>query len=112
GHFELDWRGTASLVAPGTLMTNRHVAEEFCARQGERWTFRPGMTSSIDFLPERGSPKSPAFEIPEARGAHNDYDLALLRVESTSSHGRPRPEPLEVAATEPADMYGRDVYVV
>jgi endonuclease G, mitochondrial len=112
GHFELDWLGTASLVAPGTLMTNRHVAEEFCARQGERWTFRPGMTSSIDFLAERGSTTSLAFEITEAIGVHDDYDLALLRVESTSSDGRALPEPLEVAATEPADVYGRDVYVV
>jgi S1-C subfamily serine protease len=112
GHVELDWLGTASLVAPGTLMTNRHVAEEFCARQGDRWTFRQGMASRIDFLAERGNTTSLTFAITEAIGIHDQYDLALLRVEGISSDGRPLPEPLAVAATEPPGVFGRDVYVV
>jgi hypothetical protein len=44
GHVELDWIGTASLVAPETLMTNRHVAEEFCSRDGAAVALRPHMT--------------------------------------------------------------------
>jgi hypothetical protein len=112
GHVELDWVGTASLVAQGTLMTNRHVAEEFCARKGERWTFRQGMTPRIDFLAERGSTASLDFEITEAIGIHEAHDLALLRVESSSSDGRALPEPLAVAGSEPRDLYERDVYVV
>ena len=112
GHVELDWIGTASLVAPGTLMTNRHVAEEFCARRGERWTFRQGMTPRIDFLAERGSTASFEFEITETIGVHEKHDLALLAVESASSDGRALPEPLAVAASEPADLADRDVYVV
>lgn len=112
GHVELDWVGTASLVAPGTLMTNRHVAEEFCARKDERWTFRQGMTPRIDFLAERGRTATFAFEITEVLGIHEQHDLALLRVEPASSDGRALPEPLAVAASEPADLYERDVYVV
>jgi hypothetical protein len=112
GHVELDWIGTASLVAPGTLMTNRHVAEEFCARRGERWTFRQGMTPRIDFLAERGNSASFEFEITETIGVHEKHDLALLRVEGASSDGRALPEPLAVAASEPADLVDRDVYVV
>jgi hypothetical protein len=112
GHVELDWVGTASLVAPGTVMTNRHVAEEFCSRRGRTWTFRPGMTSRIDFLAERDRTDSLEFEITEAIGLHDGHDLALLRVESTSCDGRALPEPLAVAASEPPDLLDRDVYVV
>jgi hypothetical protein len=112
GHLNLEWVGTASLVAPTTLMTNRHVAQEFCSRDGDAWIFRQGMTTRIDFLEELGSTASLEFEITEAIGIHEDHDLALLRVEPASSEGQPLPDPLAVAATEPPELYGRDVYVV
>jgi Trypsin-like peptidase domain len=112
GHVNLDWLGTAFLVAPTTLMTNRHVAQEFCSRDGDRWTFRQGMTTSIDFLEELGSTSSLEFEITETIGIHDDCDLALLRVERASSDGQTLPDPLAVAATEPPDLFERDVYVV
>jgi S1-C subfamily serine protease len=104
--------GTASLVAPTTLMTNRHVAQEFCARVGPAWTFRQGMTSRIDFLGELGSTTSVEFEITDVIGLHEKHDLALLRVQSVSPDGRVLPDPLSVAASEPRDLLGRDVYVV
>jgi S1-C subfamily serine protease len=112
GHVNLEWLGTAFLVAPGTLMTNRHVAREFCARDGDAWTFRPGMTTRVDFLRELGSAAALEFEITTAIGIHERHDLALLRVEGASSDGRALPDPLSLAATEPADPFGRDVYVV
>jgi glutamyl endopeptidase len=112
GHINLDWLGTAFLVAPGTLMTNRHVAREFCLRDGERWTFRPGVTTRVDFLRELGSAAALEFEITEAIGIHDDHDLALLRVQGASADGRVLPDPLGVAASEPADLPERDVYVV
>jgi hypothetical protein len=112
GHVELDWVGTASLVAPGTLMTNRHVAAEFCSRQGDRWTFRQGMAPRIDFLSELGRTSSLEFEITEAIGLHERHDVALLRVEATSPDGKALPEPLALAASEPPDLFDRDVYVV
>ena len=112
GHLDLDWVGTGSLVAPTTLMTNRHVAQEFCSRDGEAWTFRPHMTSRIDFVEELGSTRSLKFEITEAIGIHERHDLALLRVESASADGQALPDPLAVAASEPLDLFERDVYVV
>ena len=112
GHLHLDWLGTAFLVAPGTLMTNRHVAQEFCARDGERWSFRPGISTRIDFVRERGRADALQFEITAAIAMHERHDLALLRVEGTSSDGRELPEPLSLAATEPEDLCDRDVYVV
>jgi hypothetical protein len=112
GHVELDWVGTASLVAPATVMTNRHVADEFCARKRDTWTFRQGMAPGVDFLAERGNTASLEFKITDVVGIHDDHDLALLRVESTSSDGRALPDPLPVAASEPPDLFERDVYVV
>jgi hypothetical protein len=112
GHLNLDWLGTAFLVAPGTLMTNRHVAREVCLRDGERWTFRPGVTTRVDFLKELGRGAALEFEITEAIGIHEDHDLALLAVRDVSLDGRSLPDPLGVAAREPADLLDRDVYVV
>jgi S1-C subfamily serine protease len=88
------------------------VAQEFCARVGPAWTFRQGMTSRIDFLGELGSTTSVEFEITDVIGLHEKHDLALLRVQSVSPDGRVLPDPLSVAASEPRDLLGRDVYVV
>jgi hypothetical protein len=112
GHLNLDWLGTAFLVAPETLMTNRHVAQELCLRDGERWTFRPGLTTRVDFLRELGSAAALEFEITEVIGIHERHDLALLGVQSASADGRALPDPLGVAASEPANLPERDVYVV
>ena len=112
GHPDHDWVGTASLVAPTTLMTNRHVAQRFCRRKRRGWVFRTGMRSRIDFLREQGSAATLEFEITEAIGIHEDHDLALLRVEPTSRDGRPLPEPLALAGAAPGHLLGREVYLV
>jgi hypothetical protein len=113
GHLNLDWVGTASLVAPGTLMTNRHVAQEFCSRTGDdTWVFRRGMSTHIDFLEELGNPTTLAFEITEAVGIHERHDLALLRVETASMDGQALPDPLAISAAEPEALMARDVYAV
>ena len=112
GHLELCWTGTASLVGPRTLMTNRHVALEFCTRRGEGWAFRQGMSSRIDFSAEHGPAAPLEYEITEAIGIHEQHDLALLRVDGSARGGQALPDPLPVAATEPEDLYGRDVYAV
>ena len=112
GHLDYEWVGTASLIGPAVVMTNRHVALEFCSRAGAAWTFRPGMTSRLDLLAEQGSAASLAYEITGVAGIHEERDLALLRVEGASADGRPLPDPLAVAAREPEGVYGRDVYAV
>ena len=112
GHPDHAWVGTAWLVAPATLMTNRHVASKFCTRRRRSWTFRPGMQSRIDFVREQDSTGSLQFEITEAIGVHDVHDLALLRIEGASRDGRPLPDPLAVAASAPRDLLGREVYLV
>jgi hypothetical protein len=112
GHLDLEWVGTASLVGSTTLMTNRHVAHEFCARRGRGWAFHPGVTSRIDFLGELDREATLEFEITGIIGIHEKHDLALLRVEAATTGGHVLPEPLSVAASEPEDLFDRDVYVV
>jgi V8-like Glu-specific endopeptidase len=70
------------------------------------------MGSSVDFKEEFGSADSLAFDVKEILGIHDDYDMALLRVEQTSGH-KTLPEPLPVAAAAPAAaVTGRKVYVI
>ena len=53
--FGMTWIGTGWLADEGIVVTNRHVAAEFCARSGTKFVFRPGwpnqqpMTARIDF---------------------------------------------------------------
>ncbi|MEU3747192.1 MULTISPECIES: trypsin-like serine peptidase [Streptomyces] len=120
GHPSLDWVGTAFLVGPRTVMTNRHVAAEFSRFEADRdrWTFEFGMSARVDpaeELPVDGdapvaAPPSVTYEITEIIGIHPDVDMALLRIEPPASDGLPTP--LAVAADAPASLPGRPVYVV
>ncbi|MFI8961901.1 trypsin-like serine peptidase [Streptomyces sp. NPDC053493] len=119
GHPNLDWIGTAFVVGPEAVMTNRHVAVEFSRAEGAGWTFQQGMTARVD--PGEELPAHPApgpvpaagplpYEITEVIGIHPDVDMALLRI--APPDGEPLPAPLAVAADAPADLPGRPVYVV
>ncbi|MFB7591044.1 trypsin-like serine peptidase [Streptomyces sp. NPDC056169] len=123
GHPSLDWIGTAFLVGPHAVMTNRHVAAEFSSFEADRdrWTLTFGMSARVDpaeELPVDGdpvaappsAPYSAPYEITEIIGIHPDVDMALLRIEPSSPDGLPTP--LAVAADAPASVPGRPVYVV
>ncbi|MCX4984778.1 serine protease [Streptomyces sp. NBC_00572] len=117
GHPRLDWIGTAFLVGPRAVMTNRHVAVEFSrSADGDgRWTFEQGMSARVDpaeELPLAGEAPgaSVSYEITEIIGIHQDVDMALLRIEPSADGGLPTP--LAVAADAPASVPGRPVYVV
>ncbi|MFD3534090.1 trypsin-like serine peptidase [Streptomyces sp. NPDC058664] len=117
GHPRLDWVGTAFLVGPRTVMTNRHVAVEFSRLQGDGspWVFEYGMSARVDpaeELPVDGEPPGAfaPYEVTEIIGIHEDVDMALLRVEPSADGGLPAP--LAVAADAPASLPGRPVYVV
>ncbi|MFF5425164.1 MULTISPECIES: trypsin-like serine peptidase [unclassified Streptomyces] len=115
GHPSLDWIGTAFLVGPGTVMTNRHVAVEFARASGDRWTFGFGMSARVDPAEEQPAAGVPAavpspYEVTEIVGIHPDVDLALLRVEPAADGGLPAPA--AVAADAPAVLPGRPVYVI
>lgn len=112
GHPWFDWLGTGFLVAPDVIMTNRHVAQEFCVRQGtNRWTFEPLIKSWIDYVEEYRTPKVAEYELTSVLGIVDSPgpDLALFRVARTGSHN---PEHLVLASKPPSDLRSHRVYVV
>ncbi|MFF8275712.1 trypsin-like serine peptidase [Streptomyces lateritius] len=126
GHPSLDWVGTAFLVGPRTVMTNRHVAVEFSRAEEAGWSFQQGMSARVDpgeelpsapgpepgLAPGLGAPAAAPlpYEITDVIGIHPDVDMALLRV--VPPDGAPLPAPLAVAADAPATLPGRPVYVI
>lgn len=113
GHPSLDWIGTGFLVADDVIMTNRHVAKEFCQMKSrKRWGFETGMMAHIDYVEEMGALNSAEFALTRVIGIHDVFDLALLRVERKSSSGLTRPKPLTISTTPPSQQQGCPVYCV
>lgn len=110
GHPSMDWIGTGFLVAPDVVMTNRHVAKEFCRNAGTKWSFEPGMKAKIDYVEELGSARPAEFALTDVIGVHKTFDLALFRA-SRKGKGGKAPRHLEIAR-KPALAAGRKVYVV
>lgn len=114
GHLSLDWLGTAFLVGPDVVLTNRHVAAEFARGDATGWTFQQGIAANVDMGEEYGGTgpgAGPSFDVVEVLGIHEDVDLALLRVAPPAGGGA-LPTPLAVSADAPADLPGRPVYCV
>jgi serine protease len=118
--------GTGFVVAPGLVMTNRHVlqaiAHEAASSNGTgRWTMLGG-TSTIDFAVEYGSTRTSQFTItgvtfcgPTPIGNTLDVaklDLALLSVEPANSAGDELPEPLPLTRNPAAGRQMGEVYMV
>lgn len=111
GHPSLDWVGTGFLVAPDVVMTNRHVAKEFCRGAGAKWKFEPGMKARIDYSEEFGSNRPAEFSLTDVIGIHEVHDLALFRASRKGKKGTKAPEPLPIAR-KPTLSVGRPLFVV
>ena len=106
---QLDWVGTGWLLRPDVIVTNRHVAEVFARRQGDRFVFRTGtrgrsVGASIDFLEEHQLEEhqqegSLSFKVRDVIHIVPDEgpDVAFLRVE-LGSNGDRLARPLELAS--------------
>ncbi len=87
---DLDWVGTGWLIADNTLVTNRHVANLFVARDGRGFTFNMGRNgrvgADIDFLQEIDSLDALTFRL--VRPLHvedaSGPDIAFFEVEVMS----------------------------
>lgn len=117
--------GTGFVVAPGLIMTNRHVLEEIAAplpkaTSPARWQITRDAT--IDFSPSGHDPKR-RFVIEEVVFAGADpirlwpvsfdkLDLALLRVETQNSVGTALPNPIEVSRDASWRMGTPSLYVL
>ncbi len=109
GHPSIPYGGTAFVVGPGLLMTNRHVAEIFTDGLGRRdIVFRPGLGAAVDFKQEV-YPSPPALaRVRRVVMIHPYWDCALLEVEGLPG-GRGH---LTLEGREPGEWRTREVAVV
>ncbi|MDT4967206.1 MAG: glutamyl endopeptidase [Acidobacteriota bacterium] len=109
----MDWIGTGFLVSDNVIMTNRHVAKEFCRMaDAKKWEFEPGMTARIDYNEQFGATESAEFALTGIIGVHEKYDMALFKVALKSSSKAKPPKALPIASSVPKVTKGRKVYVV
>lgn len=107
---DLPWAGTGWLIAPGIIVTNRHVAQEFArkAGRGQGFVFKPGLLSGsvsadIDFLEEENRLDSVEHPIVSVLwiAPPDESDVAFLRV-TRAVGGPPLPAPIELAEADAA----------
>lgn len=99
----LDWVGTAWMVAPGVVITNRHVAEEFARRDDGGFVFRQNFggrvtRASVDWRREHMRPEESVFRVEEVLWIEPDasVDVALLRITETGFDGEAAPAVVEL----------------
>ncbi|WP_067028853.1 DNA/RNA non-specific endonuclease [Allomuricauda sp. CP2A] len=87
GHPSLDWVGTGWLYQDDYIITNRHVAQEFATRLGERFVFKRNFLNeayscSIDFKEELNNPTSKSYVIGKVLHIEPEsgYDMAILQI--------------------------------
>jgi endonuclease G len=110
GHPGRPIAGTAFVVAPDLLMTNRHVAEFFVDGLGAApsLTFKPGMSASLDLRQELGSTASIRLRVTAPVLVLDTWDAALLRVDALPAGVTPIP----LAGAPPAALESRLAMVV
>jgi hypothetical protein len=115
--------GTCFVVAPGLVVTNRHVLEDI-AEQGVSgaWTLKWPDYTTIDFGGEEGAPPGSGFKITGVAFAGLDpinrtinfahLDMAVLRVDTASDPNSAFPAPVlfENDVAQPA--MGRSLYLL
>ncbi len=83
--------GTCSVIGSDLLLTNRHVAAEFCQPNGQ---IKPGMVPRVDFVEEVKRDPDNETKIVRVLEIGTDFDYAILQVE-----GAPLPSPVEFATS-------------
>lgn len=104
------WLGTAWLVTPEVVVTNRHVAIEFGRNTGKGFEFRfnPNdrrMRASVDFREEHERPSEVEHKVREILhiedDGHADPDIAFLRVDPEGEAGEDLAQPVQLADGAP-----------
>jgi S1-C subfamily serine protease len=82
GHPAFDWVATGFVVAPGVLMTNRHVIREFATQQSDRlWQIDPDLEVRVDFAEEFGVTAAVEHRVTKVIAVHRVLDVALLALD-------------------------------
>ncbi len=103
------YAGTAFIVGPGILMTNRHVAELFATGPGyKQLQFISGRTASVDLKQEVSSSESVPLQVTEVLLIHPYWDCALLRVSGLDGSR----VPLTLASRPLENLAGLDAAVI
>lgn len=96
----LPYGGTGFVVAPGLLMTNRHVAQLFCSGLGAKWV---RLVQRGAFTPKREGPDpvdSPRYRVRSVKMIHPYWDMALLDIPDLPD-GHVRLDPVDPKAARP-----------
>ncbi len=80
-HPDIPYGGTAFVVGPNLLMTNRHVAEYFVDGVGRNVSFRSGATAKMNFVEEAARSVPDRIDITSVVLVHPYWDMALVRTE-------------------------------
>ena len=119
-----DWVGTAWLVAPDIVVTNRHVANVFAIKQGNNFVFRANasrqyMRADINFKVEYQMPDVAEFKVKEILHIEDDIqkpdgstspDIAFLRISDIGDSESPLATPIPLSNNSVES--GRNVAVI
>jgi V8-like Glu-specific endopeptidase len=106
--------GSGFVVAPGLVMTNRHVVEKFVARTSDGWILDPGCQMVVDFKQEFGIADKREFRVEGVVwvDGREHVDLALIKLEASAVESGQSPAPLRLQKDEGYANKGNNVYVV
>jgi hypothetical protein len=108
--------GTGWVVAPGVIMTNRHVAVTFapCGKIMSNPDTKEPVPVWINFAAEECGGDPIEFKVTKVLHIVEEPgpDVALLAVEAKNGDGKSLPDPLKIASDRPAgDFKGKEVFV-
>lgn len=100
GDPSLSWVGTGFVIAEGLVATNRHVVEEFAARDPRfGWRIRDSVSVRVDFAEEIGGGNPREVPVTGIWGVHDRFDIAILQM----GQGCPTPLLFEPRAARVGD---------
>lgn len=113
--------GTAWLLLPSVIVTNRHVAGLFCNIVDQRLSFAPGSPETV-WLDGREQINDPLHDpsirsqrsaaVVEVLHIDKSYDVALLRIDGAATTGWSQAEPIQLAHALPTPLKDREVAVI
>lgn len=105
---ELLFNSTAVLVAPGLVMTNRHVAEQLASGVGtEGLKPHPERSAVIDFRQEIWASEPEESPVQRVRLIHPHWDMALLEVDTV-----PDREVMTLMGSEPPFFEANNIVTI